>query len=713
MGSELVVNLGILKPLSFAVAVALSVSACTKPSDPAAASTATETKDAAKSLSIDLSKLPALPAFNAADLDPKASACVDLNQYVNGKWLAANPVPSDKTTWGSFEMLGERSIAVQKQIVEAAAASKPAVGTNEQKIGDLYAAGMNEAKLNADGAAPLKPFLADIDALKDGAGIADYMIANFAKGQQSVFGFGPGEDFKDAKNVIAYAGEDGLSFPEKAYYLDAKYQDKRDAFVAHVEKMLVLGGIDAAAAKTQAQTVLKFETRLAKASLSPVEMRDPKNQYNFVSLADADKATPNFSWTKLFAAQNIQGVKGFSLSQPKFFSEMNKMLADTPVSDWQAYFRYQTIVSSAPYLSDALSNERFAFYGTTMRGQKEQKARWKRVLDSVNGVAGEALGEVYVKQVFPEESKVMMQELVNNLREALKVRLENLEWMSDETKAKAIEKWNTFDPKIGYPDKWRDYSGLSIDANKSYFDNLIVATAFENSFQMAKIGKPADRKEWGMTPQTVNAYYNPLKNEIVFPAGILQPPFFDPKADPALNYGGIGAVIGHEMLHGYDDQGSQFDAQGNNNNWWTEADLAAFKARTGKLIAQFDAYTAINDPKEGALNVKGELTLGENIADLGGLTVSYDALQRDLSNKKMAAVDGFSQDQRFFMNWATVWRRNFTPDELKVRLNTDPHSPAKFRANGAPSNLPTFAAAFQCKAGDAMVRADDKRVAIW
>ncbi len=698
----------LLTPLSLAIAMAIGLSACGKKEEAAA-----PVAEAAKALTIDFSKLPQLPAFNPADLDANSPICVDLNKHVNGKWLAANPVPSDRTTWGSFEMLGERSLAVQKQIVEAASSSKPALGSNEQKIGDLYGAGMNDAKLNAEGAAPLVPYLAEVDALKDGAGVADYIIKNFAKGQQSVFAFFPGEDFKDAKNVIAYAYQAGISLPEKAYYSDAKYQDKRDAFVAHIEKMLVLGGVEAAEAKAQAQTVLKFESRLAAASIAPVDMRKPENQYHFVSVADADKATPNFSWSKLLAAQNIQGVKGFSLSQPKFFAEMDKMLTDIPVSDWQAYFRYHTIADSAPYLSDALSNERFAFYGNTMRGQKEQKPRWKRVLDSVNGVAGEALGEVYVKQVFPEESKEQMLQLVKNLSEALKTRIENLEWMSAETKAKALAKWKTFDPKIGYPDKWRDYSGLTIDGSKSYFDNLVAATAFENAFQMAKIGKPADRKEWGMTPQTVNAYYNPLKNEIVFPAAILQSPFFDAKADPALNYGGIGAVIGHEMLHGYDDQGSQFDAEGNNNNWWTDADLKAFQARTGKLIAQFDAYTAINDPKEGALNVKGQLTLGENIADLGGLTVAYDALQRDLANKKMTTIDGFTQDQRFFMNWATVWRRNFTPDELKVRLNTDSHAPAGFRAIGAPSNMPSFAAAFQCKAGDAMVRPEDKRIAIW
>jgi putative endopeptidase len=387
---------------------------------------------------------------------------------------------------------------------------------------------------------------------------------------------------------------------------------------------------------------------------------------------------------------------------------MDKMIADTSVADWKAYLTYQTINGAAPFMSDAVANERFDFYGKTMRGQKEQKPRWKRVLDTVNGTMGEALGQMYVKQVFPEDSKKQMQALVKNLMNALKTRIENLDWMSAETKEKAIAKWNTFDPKIGYPDKWRDYSGLGVDNKKSYLDNALAATAFENAFQMSKIGKPADRKEWGMTPQTVNAYYNPLKNEIVFPAAILQPPFFDAKADPALNYGGIGAVIGHEMLHGFDDQGSQFDKDGNNVNWWSEQDLKNFQARTGKLVAQYDDYVAIDD-----LHVKGQLTLGENIADLGGLTVSYDALQLDLANKKMGAIDGFSQDQRFYMNWATVWRRNFTPDELKVRLNTDPHAPAKFRAMGAPSNLDSFATAFSCKAGDPMVRSGDKKISIW
>ena len=698
-------TLNSMKHLTLALAVAAALTACKK--DDAAAATTAAPPEAAK-LSIDLAALPELPHFRAADLDPAAPVCQDLNAHVNGKWLAANPVPADKTTWGSFEMLGERSLAVQKQIIEAAAKSQNAAGSNEQKVGDIYGVGMDVEKINADGAKPVQPMLARIDAIADPAGISAYLIENFGKGNQAVFGFFPESDFQDAKMVIGYAFQGGLSLPERAYYLEPAHQDKRDAFLAHVERLLVLGGVAADAAKAQAQAVLDFETRLAKASLAPVELRNPANQYHFVTVAEADKATPNFSWSKLFAAQGIEGANGFSLSQPKFFSEMDAMIAQVPVADWQAYLRYHTISDAAPFLSDAIADERFGFYGKTMRGQQEQKPRWKRVLDTINGSMGEALGQVYVAQVFPAESKAMMETLVANLSAALKTRLENLEWMGDETKAKALAKWKTFDPKIGYPDKWRDFSGLTIDRSKSYLDNALAATAFENAYQMSKIGKPADREEWGMTPQTVNAYYNPLKNEIVFPAAILQPPFFDPKADPALNYGGIGAVIGHEMLHGYDDQGAQFDAEGNRKQWWTDADLKAFQARTGKLVAQFDEYVAIED-----LHVKGDLTLGENIADLGGVAVAYDALQRDLENKKVAAIDGYSQDQRFFLNFGTIWRRNFRPEELKVRLNTDPHAPAMFRANGAPSNLDAFAEAFGCKPGDGMVRAADKRVVIW
>ncbi|MCR6495727.1 M13 family peptidase [Thermomonas sp. S9] len=626
--------------------------------------------------------------------------------------LAANPVPPDKTTWGSFKMLDERAQAASRGIAEAAAADKGATGIT-RLVGDLYASGMDTAKIDAAGLAPLQPMLARIDALKTPSDIAAYLRDEFAVGRGEVFSFGAEADFKNSRQKIGYAFQGGLSLPERAYYLedgpDGKYKAIRAAFVKHVSRQLQNAGVAAADADRQAADVLAFETRLAKASLSPIELRDPNNQYHYVTLAEADKVTPHFSWSAFFKANGVQ-ADGFSLSQPKFFAEFDKMLADVPAAQWQAYLRLHAIDGMAPYLADKFNDERFDFYARTLRGQQEQKPRWKRVLDTVEGSAGEALGQLYVKQYFPAESKAQMQTLVDNLRQALKARIEKLDWMSPETKAKAMEKWASFTPKIGYPDKWRSWDGLATKRD-DYAGNVLAAAKFNHDYEMAKIGKPVDRTEWGMTPQTVNAYYNPLMNEIVFPAAILQPPFFDPKADPALNYGGIGAVIGHEMMHGYDDQGSQFDAQGNFNNWWTQADRAGFDARTAKLVRQFDDYVAID-----GLHVKGQLTLGENIADLGGLNVAWDAYQKALKDAGKSGgdkVDGYPEDQRFFFNWATVWRRNFTPDELKVRLNTDPHAPANFRAIGAPSNMPAFAQAFGCKAGSPMVRPEDQRVVIW
>ncbi|MEO6155670.1 MAG: M13-type metalloendopeptidase [Thermomonas sp.] len=688
--------------LSLAIATALSACNGDKPS-----AATTETSSAAPK-----AELPPLAAFNIADLDTSKNVCSNLADFVNSKWLAANPVPGDKTSWGSFEMLDERSEAASKALVEAAAAKKEAGGL-EKLVGDIYATGMNEAAIEAAGVTPVKPMLDRIDGLKTPADIGGYLRDEFAAGRGEVFGFYPQADFKKSDMVIAYADQGGLSLPEKAYYLeegpDGKYKYIRDAFVAHIAKQLQNTGVDASSAQQQAKDVLAFETRLAKASFSRIELRDPKRQYHLVSVADADKASPNFSWSEFFAANGLK-VENFSQSQPQFFVEFNKMLADVPVAQWQAYLRINAIDGMAPFLASKFNDERFDFYSKTLRGQKEQKARWKRVLDTVEGSSGQALGQLYVKEYFPAESKVAMEKLVGNLRDALKARLEKLDWMSPETKTKAMEKWASFTPKIGYPDKWRSWDGLATSRG-GYVQNVQAASKFNHDFEMAKIGKPVDRTEWGMSPQTVNAYYNPLMNEIVFPAAILQPPFFDPNGDPALNYGGIGAVIGHEMMHGYDDQGSQFDAKGNFNNWWKDSDSKGFKQRTAKLVKQFDDYEAID-----GLHVKGELTLGENIADLGGLTVAYDALQKALADAGKSGddkIDGYTENQRFFLNWATVWRRQFTPDELKVRLNTDPHAPANFRAVGTPSNLPAFAAAFSCKAGDGMVRPDDTRVVIW
>jgi putative endopeptidase len=684
-----------LKPLVLALSVATALS-------PAFAGAATA------KLVIDESKLPASPHFDPTDLDPKTPVCQDLNAHVNGRWAASTPIPADKTSYGNFNILRDRSLGIQQQIVDGLAAADNAPGSNAQKIGDLYRAGLDVERLNKDGIAPLKPVLAKIDAIKDSAGVASYLVDSFADGDQYGFGFFPEPDFKNPSLVIGYATEGGISLPERAYYLEDAHKAIREAFVAHVERMLVLGGADAASAKKQAQAVLAFETRLATASLTPIEGRDPANQYHYVTMAEAAAATPHFPWAKLFAAEGINGAAGFSLSQPKFFAEFDKMLAQTPVADWQAYLRYHALNDAAPFLSEAIDNESFSFYGTTLSGQPQQQPRWKRVLGTINGNMGEALGQLYVEQVFPEDSKEQMQELVGNLLIALKARLENLDWMSPETKKKALEKLATFDPKIGYPDKWRDYSKLEIKRGDSYYADVIAASKHENAFRMAKIGKPVDRKEWGMSPQTVNAYYNPLKNEIVFPAAILQPPFFDPKADPALNYGGIGAVIGHEIMHGFDDQGSQFDATGANANWWTDADRKAFEERTAKLVKQFDDYVAVDN-----LHVKGQLTLGENIGDLSGIRISYDALQKDLENKKVALIDGMTQDQRFFMNFATIWRNAMRPEALKVMINTNPHAPATFRAIAAPSNMDEFAAAFNCKPGDKMVRGGNDKVVIW
>ena len=687
------------KFLLLSLSITAALAACQKPAEPAAA--AAKPAQAA-------AELPPLAGFNVADLDTSKNACVNLADFVNGKWLAANPVPSDKTSWGSFEMLDERSVAASKGIAEAAAANTSATGI-EKLVGDLYATGMDTAKVEAAGIAPMQPMLDRIAALKTPADIAQYLRDEFAAGRGEVFAFGAEADFKNSSQKIGYAFQGGLSLPEKAYYLedgpDGKYKAIREAFIQHVSKQLQNAGVAAADAGTQAKDVLAFETRLAKASLSPIELRNPENQYHYVTIADADKASPNFKWSEFFKANGVQ-ADGFSLSQPKFFAEFDKMLVEVPLAQWQAYLRVNAIDGMAPYLADKFNDERFDFYSRTLRGQKDQKPRWKRVMDTVENTAGEALGQLYVKQYFPAESKAAMETLVGNLSQALKARIEGLAWMSPETKAKAMDKWASFTPKIGYPDKWRSWEGLATSRD-GYVQNVLAAAKFNHAYEMAKIGKPVDRSEWGMSPQTVNAYYNPQQNEIVFPAAILQPPFFDPKADDALNYGGIGAVIGHEMTHGYDDQGARFGPTGNMEDWWTAADKKNFEGLTGKLVKQFDQY------KVDGQAVNGHLTLGENIADLGGLATAYDALQKASAGKEDPKVDGFTRDQRFFFNWATVWRTKYTPENAKVRLATDPHAPAQFRAMGAPSNLPTFAAAFQCKAGSPMARSGDQQVVIW
>ncbi|OBU52580.1 M13 family metallopeptidase [Stenotrophomonas maltophilia] len=689
------------------LAVSAALVGCGKTETPAKDAAASAPAAAeATTYKLDDSKLPAYNAFQPSDLDTTKDACTAFGDYVNSKWLAANEIPGDRTSWGAFTILDERSVAVQHQLAEQVAQVKNP-NHIEKIVGDLWATGMDEAKINAQGIEPLKADLAAIDGLQDKAAIANYLRTSAAKGDNVLFGFGAEADFKNSTMNMAYASQGGLGLPDTTYYTDAKNADKLKAYQAHVAKVLELSGAAAADAAKQAEDVVKFETRLAKASKSRVELsRNVELYYNPVTLADADKLTPNFSWTEFFKSQGVAAPEKFSLAMPAFHEEVSKALGDTDPSVWRAYLRFHTVDSASPYLADAFVQENYEFYGKTLNGQKEQKPRWKRVLGTIENDAGEAFGQLYVKVAFSPEAKAKMEELVKNLAAALKDRIQGLSWMSEETKAKAIAKWETFTPKIGYPDKWRDWSGLQTQRD-SFLGNVRAANEFNYKFNLSKIGKPVDKTEWGMTPQTVNAYYNPLQNEIVFPAAILQPPFFDPKADDALNYGGIGAVIGHEMTHGYDDQGARFGPTGNMEDWWTPADKKNFEGLTGKLVKQFDQY------KVDGQAVNGHLTLGENIADLGGLATAYDALQKATAGKEDAKVDGFTRDQRFFFNWATVWRTKYTPENAKVRLATDPHAPAQFRAMGAPSNLPTFAAAFQCKAGSPMARTGEQQVVIW
>jgi len=700
-------NLRPLKPLALALSITVALAACQKQDEaPAAAAPV-----ASAPLQVDFSKVDA-PAISliADDIDTNIAACQDFNGFVNSKWLAANPVPPDQTVWGAFSALAERSLHMQHEIAKAAAAGNFAEGTIERKVGDFYAAGMDEAAIEAAGIAPIQPELDRIAAIDSNEAIPAYLGEAYANGRGMLFSFFSMADYNDSTMTIGYATQGGLSLPERAYYLEDRqdFKDARDAFVLHVETLLTLAGEDPETAKTQAAQVLAFETRIAQASLGRLELRDPAVRYNPVSLEAADASTPNFSWTAFFDSVGVDAPETFSLAMPGFFKEFDAMLADVPLEQWQTWLRFRTIDRASPFLSSAFEKANFDFYSKTLAGQEEMRPRWKRVLGALNGGMGEGFGQLYVAQAFPAESKERMEALVSNLMLALKGRLENLEWMSEDTKAKALEKWSSFTPKIGYPDQWRDWSGLDI-AGDSYAGNVMAASAFNYRYNLDKIGKPVDRSEWGMSPQTVNAYYRATANEIVFPAAILQPPFFDANADDALNYGGIGAVIGHEMLHGFDDQGSKFDAQGNMANWWTDEDRANFTKRTDKLAAQFSEYEALP-----GLFVNGNLGLGENIADLGGLTVAYDALKAAQGEDFVdPRIDGYSQDQRFFMNWATVWRIGFTEARLRQQLTVGPHSPGMFRAIGAPSNIPAFAEAFNCKSGDPMVRDGDKRVVIW
>ncbi|HET7064641.1 MAG TPA: M13 family metallopeptidase [Rudaea sp.] len=661
--------------------------------------------------------------LQTANIDSSANPCHDFFQYANGAWLRTTGIPADHDTWGVDEEIDQRNLDILRDILDNAA-SQPAGGLSRpsmasealgllpgdgpiRKIGDFYAAAIDEAAIESAGLAPLREDLAAIAALKTADDVAALIRDWHVRGFDVLFELQAQEDLKDSATNIAYAGQGGLGLPDRDYYLrhDAKSALLRAHYREHIGQMLALLGD--ARPKEEAGHVLDLETLLAKASLDSLALRDPQNSYHVVTLAQADAASPHFAWPALFAAGGREDVQRFSLAQPEFFAAAGKALGEVPVATWQSYLRWQLINAAAPYLGKTFVDADFAFRGRALRGVKDNKPRWKRAIESTDVALGEALGQAYVEKVMPPESRQRALELIGNLKAALRTRLQNLDWIGDTTRQTAYAKLDTLGAKIGYPDHWRDYSTLEISRD-SYYLNMRAAAAFDARRQFAKFNRPVDRAEWDMTPQTVNAYNNPMRNEIVFPAAQLLPPYFDAQADDALNYGAIGGVIGHEMLHSFDDQGSKFDANGNLADWWSSADRAHFEARTQVLVRQFNAYVPVD-----SLHIDGRLTLGENIADLGGLLVAYDAFKLTAQGRSNTPIGGLTPDQRFFLAYAQSWREQQRPQQLRLQLQSNEHAPAKYRVNGPLSNLPAFAHAFGCRPGDPMVRSDAVAVKIW
>jgi putative endopeptidase len=603
----------------------------------------------------------------------------------------------------------ERNLALLREIMEEAATADAPKGTNQQKVGDFWHTGMDTKSIEAQGLDPLKADLKRVDSIESVEGVAAMVRDLHAEGVAALFDQGIFQDLKNSEQYLYYAVQGGLGLPDRDYYTreDDESAKLREQYVAHVSTMLQLMGDEAEKADAAATSILELETRLAAASMTNVELRDLNNYYNIETLESADEKTPNFSWSRYFERLGLGEMKTFSYAQPDFFAEMNNLLEEADLDTWKAYLRWNLINNFSPYLSDVFVEQDFEFYGKTLRGTEELQPRWKRVVAKTSSSLGEALGQVYVERAFPPQTKARADEMIENLRTTVGIRIKNLAWMSDETKTQALAKLAAFTSKIGYPDEWRDYSKLDIE-RQSYVANVRAANAFEMRRNLDKIGQPIDRNEWGMSPQTVNAYYSPVMNEIVFPAAIMQPPMFDGEADDAINYGAMGSVIGHEFMHGFDDKGSTFDANGNMENWWTDEDKKLFEERTKILVDQFGGFVAVDD-----LHVNGELTLGENIGDLAGLTMAYYALRAALEGKDPGEIDGFTPEQRFFLSWAQGWRKNYRPEALKLQVNTDPHSPAKFRVNGPLANMPEFAAAFSCEEGDPMALPADQRAEIW
>lgn len=645
--------------------------------------------------------------FEKSGMDSTVKPGDNFFNYVNGTWVKNAIIPDDQSGWGTFYIIYENNLKNLKGILEDAAKGKSAKGSLEQKVGDYYASGMDTVAIEKVGAAPLMPMLAKIDAVKDYKELMNLIADSYAKGEGDLLGFYVGADEKNSKENIAIFSQSGLSLPEKDYYTkkDSASVAIRAGLIKYASKMFALTGVDSVTADKDAAAVLALETEIATSHRSPVELRDPQKNYNKISVAELQKTEPNIGWDNLFNKLNVK-VDSVNINQPGYFVALNQMLASKPIEAWKTKFKYDYISSNSAVLTKAFNDAKFDF-NKILTGREKDSDRWKKMVNRVDGGLGELLGQLYVKTYFTEAAKKRMDELVNNLQKAFEARISKLDWMSDSTKQMAKVKLNAFLKKIGYPAKWKTYDDVTID-KADFFANAKSVQKHNQKEMLDKVGKPVDRTEWGMTPPTVNAYYNPTVNEIVFPAGILQFPFFDVNADDAINYGAIGMVIGHEMTHGFDDQGAQYDAEGNLKNWWGKDDETKFKAKTGGVVKQYNAFTVLD-----SVHVNGELTLGENLADIGGLAIAYDAFKLTKQGQGNEKIDGYTPDQRFFLGFAQSWREKNRDATARMYINVDPHSPSIHRVNGPVYNFDPFYSAFDVKEGDKMYIKPAERAHIW